>query len=279
MWWLLNPPRIPEQEIRAALPGNFVPSEALGEVLFHIGGCADCHRSVSDNAAIDGMLAGGVALPSFAGTFYSPNISPDVETGIGSWDGADFINAMTKGIGPSGTHYYAAFPYTSYAKVTYADLLHLKSYLDAQPAVRWTPPGHELAFPFNIRIANGIWKALYLDKQQFEPDPTQSEAWNRGAYIVNGLGHCGVCHTPRNMLFAEIPDQAFKGAPPVKEGEESAPRIAGLGEDEILNGLSEWSGAVSEDSAMFLVTQAFTNHIPFEDGDAVAAYLSSLPGE
>ena len=270
--WLSNPPRLTDAEIRDGLAAGFAPDPAKGEALFHLGGCADCHRSAGTGSAV----AGGAPLETFAGTFYPSNISPDLETGIGRWSDADFVNAMARGVSPEGRHYYPAFPYTAYAQSTREDLLHLKSYLDGLDPVRSANLDHDLGFPFNFRIANGLWKLAFHRASQFEPDPERSEAWNRGAYIVNALGHCGTCHTPRNLLFAERRSEAFTGAAPTSDGARAAPRIAGLETQKVLNGLDEWAASVHEDSAMFLVTKTFSEHVPYEDHLAVAEYLSSL---
>ncbi len=261
-----------EAQLAMRLPAGFVGDPQIGETLSHIGGCADCHRSSSN----DGAMAGGGPLITFAGTFFPPNITPDVQTGIGGWTDVDFVNAMVSGVSPDGRHYFPSFPYTSYARTELTDLLHLKAYLDGLEPVSSRSPDHELSFPFAFRLGIGLWKFAFHDDSEFEFDASKSISWNRGAYIVNGLGHCGSCHTPRNLLFAERADRAFAGGEALKRGEKAAPRLAGLDAQKILNGLDEWAGSVSETSSMFLVTQAFSAHVPFEDHEAVAEYLSSL---
>ncbi len=273
---LVNPTRITELDIQASLPEDFSPDPAVGEVLLHIGGCSDCHAASSPNDPSAGSLVGGMPLATDFGTFYPPNITPDVETGIGAWSDTDFVNAMVNGINPDGQHLYPSFPYTSYAKVSYADLLHLKSYLNSLPAEARRANPHELNFPFNLRIGVGAWKWMFHDREQWKPDPNETAEWNRGSYLVSGLGHCGSCHTPRNAFFAERSSKAFSGGPKMKKGGRPVPRIAGLSVSEILNGLDEWSGSIDEKSSMFLVTKAFSNHAPYEDSEAVAEYLSSL---
>ncbi len=237
-----------------------------------MGGCAHCHSESGG----DGPPSGGSGLETALGTFFAPNITPDPETGLGNWSAADFVNAMREGIGPRGQHYYPAFPYTSYASVAAEDLLHLKAYLDSLPAVSRPARPHEITFPFSIRPALALWKLAAHRIQPFEPDPEQSPEWNRGAYIVNGLGHCGSCHTPRSLILAENLSKRFAGAEPLKKGGKYAPRIAGIAEEDVLNALNEWSGAVDEKSPMFLLAVAFSNHVPFEDHEAVAEYLASL---
>ena len=272
LFWLANPPRMTEAQLAMRLPAGFVGDPQIGETLSHIGGCADCHRSSSN----DGAMIGGDPLITFAGTFFPPNITPDVRTGIGGWTDVDFVNAMVSGVSPDGRHYFPSFPYTSYARAELTDLLHLKAYLDGLEPVSSRPQDHELSFPFSFRLGIGLWKLAFHDDSEFEFDASKSTSWNRGAYIVNGLGHCGSCHTPRNPFFAERADRAFAGGEALKRGEKAAPRLAGLDAQKILNGLDEWAGSVSETSSMFLVTQAFSAHVPFEDHEAVAEYLSSL---
>ena len=265
-----------DEEIRSALHDNFIADVEIGQMLFHMGGCADCHTVTDTDDPNYLTLAGGNSLVSSIGTFYPPNITPDKSTGIGTWSQSDFINAMVNGVGPKGQHYYPAFPYTAYAKTKIEDLLHLKAYLDSVEPVNRIDQSHELNFPFNFRFGNLFWKALFHDNKPYVWDSLQSDLWNRGAYIVNGLAHCGTCHTPRNILFAEQLSKRFIGASPLKDGERDAPGIAGLDENKILNALDEWSGAVRENSSMYLVTIAFSQNLPIEDSQAVATYLSSI---
>ena len=261
-----------DTELQASLEPSFEADSRLGEVLYHMGGCANCH--VSEDG--ESLPSGGKQLHTRFGTFISSNITPDIETGLGSWTNADFVNALREGISPLGKHYYPAFPYTSYALTTTEDLLHLKAYLDNLPAVNRQVEPHNIKFPFNFRFGLVIWKLLAHHARPFELDLAQTAEWNRGAYIVNGLGHCSTCHTPRNILFAESSSNRFAGAPSLEIDGETAPRIAGIDSDKVLNSLNEWAGAVNEESAMYLITQAFSNHIPLEDHDAIATYLSSL---
>ena len=261
-----------DAELKSALPETFVKEVARGELIFHMGGCAHCH-SQSDNKTI---LIGGKGLETDFGTFYAPNISPDKETGIGAWSDADFVNAMREGISPEGRHYYPSFPYLSYAQVSLNDLLHLKAYLETLPVAHGRAPKHQLFFPFNIRPALAFWKVL---AQRDVPDnriDNSSEGWERGQYIVNGIGHCGVCHTPRDVFFVEDKSRPFMGAKALKDGEKAAPRIAGLDADKVLNALSEWSGAIDERSSMYLVTLSYSHHVPLEDHEAIADYLARL---
>ena len=270
-FWVFVPPRISGAEIAGALPAGFAADAAEGELLFHLGGCADCHTG-RDRV----QPSGGEPLNTRFGIFHAPNLTSDPDTGIGGWSDADFVNAMRLGISPEGRHYYPAFPYTAYANVHLTDLLHLKAYLDRLPAESSPAVPHEIQFPFNLRPALAFWKLAALHRQGSQDDPGKSELWNQGAYIANGLGHCGSCHTPRNFILVESGNSAFTGAPALTSGGRAAPGIAGLKPDRILDGLSEWSGTVDEDSSMFAVTRTFTEHVPPRIHDAIAEYLSSL---
>ena len=146
------------------------------------------------------LLVGGRCLKTPFGTFHVPNISPDKDTGIGNWTTLDFVNAMKRGVAPDGSYLYPAFPYTSYQRMTYEDLIDLKAYLDSLPAVKSDVPPHELKFPFNLRRGLGLWHQLYVDGESFVPDANASAELNRGAYLVRGAGHCTECHSARNLL-------------------------------------------------------------------------------
>ena len=171
---------------------------ARGQQLAALGDCAVCHTMV--NGAVN---AGGRPIETPFGTIYATNITPDVETGIGAWSYPAFKRAMREGIHRDGRHLYPAFPYTHFAKTSDADLQALYAYLMAQPVVRAETPETRLAFPFNLRPLMAGWNALFHQPGTFQPDATRSATWNRGAYLVEGLGHCGACHSPRNALGAE----------------------------------------------------------------------------
>ncbi|MCY4446833.1 MAG: cytochrome c [Rhodobacteraceae bacterium] len=273
--------RIPQKIDRENFTLNYTPlvqpDPTRGEVLYHLAGCGNCHLNRDPESPIFATLAGGTPLETNFGNFVPPNITPDKPTGIGAWSDIDFLNAMTRGVSPDGTHYYAAFPFTAYALMSTEDILDIKAYLFSLDPVSYQAPKTDLVFPFNFRINNFIWKAMFFSDDKFVPDETKSEEWNRGAYIVNSLGHCGSCHTPRNIFTVEKSDQLFQGAPSLIPSEKPAPRIAGLDRDTILNGLDEWAGAVNENSSMYLVTQAYSQYAPYSDLEAIATYLSSLP--
>src|SRR6266850_3615695 len=190
---------------------------ARGQQLAALGDCAVCH-TVANGGAIN---VGGRAIETPFGTIYSTNITPDPETGIGAWSYPAFERAMREGIHRDGRHLYPAFPYNHFAKTTDADLQALYAYLMAQPAVRTVNRETSLAFPFNIRPLMAGWNALFHNSATFAPDATKSAAWNRGAYLVEGFGHCGACHSPRNALGAEKADAYLAGG--FAEGWEAPP--------------------------------------------------------
>ena len=182
-----------------------------GEYLTKMGDCVACHTDTNNHGP---AFAGGYAIKTPFGTFYSPNITSDKETGIGKWTDDQFIHAMQNGVSPQGHNYFPVFPYTSFTRVTPEDLLAIKAYLTAIPAINKVPPKNDVAFPFSWRFLQYGWKLLFFqfNKGVYVPDPTKSAAWNRGAYIVQGLGHCGECHTPRNIFGAMKRDYALTGA-------------------------------------------------------------------
>jgi nicotinate dehydrogenase subunit B len=171
---------------------------ARGEELAALGACAVCHTKTGG-----ATNAGGRGLETPFGTIYATNITPDVETGIGAWSYPAFERAMREGIHRDGSHLYPAFPYPHFAKADEADLQALYAHLMAQAPVRASVPKNTLAFPFNLRPLLAGWNALFHRAELFQPDPAKSEMWNRGAYLVEGLGHCSACHSPRNALGAE----------------------------------------------------------------------------
>jgi nicotinate dehydrogenase subunit B len=175
-----------------------------GRQLAAAGDCVVCHTAPGG-----APNAGGLAMETPFGQVVSTNITPDVQTGIGLWSFSAFQRAMREGISRDGHHLYPAFPYTAFAKTSDEDLTALYAYLMAQPAVRSEPPATRLAFPFSVRPLMAGWNALFHDAAAYQPDVTQTVEWNRGAYLVNGLGHCGACHTPRNAFGAERGGKAF----------------------------------------------------------------------
>lgn len=187
--------------------GGWSPDLANGESLFHAGGCASCHGDDLGGGAEEPLQAG-----LFKGTFRVPNISSDLEYGIGAWSDLDFVNAMRFGTAPDGSHYYPAFPYTSYARMQVQDLLDLKAYLDQLPAVDRQVGDHDIGYPWNFRRGIGLWKHLYLDPAPIRGFQNATGAVLRGQYLVEGAGHCGECHTPRSFLGGLDTDQWLLGA-------------------------------------------------------------------
>ena len=179
---------------------------ARGEYVFQISGCSHCHT------AEDGEpLAGGRALVTAFGTFYTPNISSHKNAGIGAWSSDDFQQALHQGVSPNDGDYYPAFPYTSYTRLVAGDVLALQAYILSLPASEQPNRDHELAWFLRWRFAAQVWKWLFFSAGEFQNHPEQSEQWNRGAYIAEAMGHCGECHTPRNLIGAVQSDLAYAG--------------------------------------------------------------------
>ena len=275
-FWVLT---IPATVPASALPAH-TPDLANGKEMFYAGGCASCHAVPKQPDAT--RLGGGLALTSAFGTFYVPNISSDRRDGIGAWSEAQFVTAMTKGTSPEGEHLYPAFPYTSYQRMKFDDLRDLFAYLKTLPPVQGRVREHDLSFPFNIRRGLGLWKLLYLDGRPFAPDPSKSAQWNRGAYLVNGPGHCAECHSPRNALGAVIASLRFTGGPS-PDGNGGVPNITQYK-------LKNWSEAdIAETLESGMTADADrvggnmvevvrnTAQLTAADRMAIAAYIKSLP--
>lgn len=177
-----------------------------GRVLAEAGNCASCHTR-----GAGARFSGGHAFHTPFGTLHSTNITPDAETGIGHWSEAAFMRAMREGVARDGSHLLPAFPFDHFTKLTDTDIKALYAYLMTLPAVKAAPVPNDLLFPFNIRALQAAWKALYLDSGAFRPNAARGEEWNRGAYLVEALTHCGACHTPRNLLGAEQTGHPFAG--------------------------------------------------------------------
>jgi mono/diheme cytochrome c family protein len=274
-WLLTIPATVPASALQA-----YSPDQANGRTMFHAGGCASCHATPKQDDKT--QLGGGLALKSPFGTFYVPNISPDPKDGIGGWSDAQFVTAMTKGTSPDGKHYYPAFPYTSYQRMRIADLRDLFAFLKTLPPVQGTVRDHDLPFPLTIRRVLGGWKLFFLDGKPFAPDQAKSEAWNRGAYLANGPGHCGECHSPRNLLGGVIESQRFAGGPD-PEGEGWVPNITQKGladySEKDLAYLFETGDTPSGDSVGGQMTSVVRNtaQLPPDDRNALASYIKSLP--
>lgn len=188
---------------------------ARGEYVFHAAGCKGCH---TDKAGGGQLLAGGRKLATPFGTFYGPNITPDPVHGIGRWNDDDFARAVRAGVAPSGSHYFPVFPYPSYAGMTDGDIRDLKAYVFSVPPVAKPNRPHEVSFPFGWRPLLAVWKWLHLEREPPRPAAGESGERQRGAYLVQVLGHCGECHTPRGWLGGSKPEMAFAGTPSGPEG-------------------------------------------------------------
>ncbi len=267
-------------EVSGLVPGD----KTRGERMFWAGGCASCHARPKTEGEDRLVLAGGLELKTPFGTFVAPNISPHETDGIGSWSVTDLANAMRNGVSPDGRHYYPAFPYASYVRMENSDIADLYSFLMTLPATNGRAPDHKIGFPFNIRRGLGLWKLAFLSKEQvFMPGNNNTEA-EKGRYLVEGPGHCGECHTPRNFAGGIDKSMWLSGAP-AAEGDGKVPNITS-GE----GGIGDWS---ANDIAYFLETgftpefdsvggamtsvQRNMAHLSPQDRSAIAAYLKSVP--
>lgn len=254
-----------------------------GAYLVRAGGCVGCH---TDEKGGGPPFAGGVPIETPFGTFYSPNITPDPETGIGGWSDAQFLAALKRGERPEGGAYYPAFPYTTYAKMTDEDALAIKAYLSSLPPARKANRAHELKLPFGWRWTAGAWRTLFFEDGPFRPEPARGPEWNRGAYLVEALAHCGECHTPRNAFGALQRDMWLAGTREGPEGE-IAPNIT----PDARTGIGDWS----EGDIVTLLKEGITpeyddvqgtmedavryglSHLTDADLKAIAVYLKSVP--
>jgi mono/diheme cytochrome c family protein len=249
-----------------------------GEYLAAAGGCVGCHTETRQGAV---PFAGGRALQTPFGTFYGPNITPDPQAGIGRWSGADFMRAMREGRRPDGAHYFPAFPYPSFTRITDGDIGDLWAYLRTlKPSTQPSKP-HELGLFYRWRFLVAVWKWLFFTPGPFQPDAAKSALVNRGAYLVQALGHCGECHTPRNFLGAPKKDRYLAGA---KLGEgTNAPnltptRLQRYGDGELKDILTSGlfpDGDVLGDT-MSEVVRNTTSKLTAPDLDSLIAYLRSL---
>lgn len=267
-------PQSVEPERLASLSG----SAEVGERIFYAAGCGSCH--VGEGSEDSLLLSGGKRFESPFGAFIAPNISTDRTHGIGDWTLPQFASAVLNGTSPDGEHYYPAFPYTTYTRMEDQDVVDLWAFMQTLPASDRANVPHELGFPFNIRLSVGGWKLLYMTKGWALRQP-ETEQIERGRYLVEALGHCAECHTPRNALGAHERDRWMAGAPnPSGQG-----RIPGISPAQL-----NWSAA---DIAYYLDTGftpdfdsagggmveviANTSKLPAEDREAMAAYLKALP--
>jgi mono/diheme cytochrome c family protein len=244
-----------------------------------VAGCRGCHTQASQGAQ---PYAGGRALETPFGIFFGPNITPHPQAGIGRWTEQDFVRAMRLGARPDGAHYYPAFPYPSFTQITDQDLRDLWTYLRSLPQSSRANQAHDLKFPFGWRRLVGGWKLLFFNPGPFVPDPARSAVLNRGSYLVNALGHCGQCHTPRNRLGGPKRGRFLAGGKRAEAG--AAPnltptRLKKLSDAELKEilqtGLTPDGDAVSE--SMAEVVENTTSQLTVQDMAALIAYLRSLP--
>ena len=243
-WWATEPrPAFAREQWADFEPGG---DAARGRVVFEAGGCASCHATPGQPDRL--QLGGGLELKSPFGSFYAPNISPHPTDGIGGWKVVDLANAVLTGVSPAGEHYYPAFPYTSFHNATLPDVRDLLAYLRTLAPVEGKARGHSLGFPFNIRRGLGLWKLLFFDPRPLQPDPGKGAPWNCGRYLVEGLGHCAECHSPRNVLGAIVADKRFTGGPnPTGKG-----NVPNITPDK--SGLGAWS----EQDIAFVLSDGLT---------------------
>jgi mono/diheme cytochrome c family protein len=269
---------VPASELTA----GYHPDLANGQAIFTAGNCSACHMTPGQDDRA--QLAGGLKLKSPFGTFVTPNISSDKQFGIGGWTEAQFVNAMKRGTGRHGEHLYPAFPYSAYSLMKTSDVRDLFAYLQTLPAIARPTAPHELKFPYGLRPAVGFWKLLFFKPHEFTPDPKQSAAWNRGAYLAEGPAHCAECHTPRNALGGMEMDQLYAGAPNLEAGGRFANNITPS-----KDGIGDWS---EQDIADFLKSGtdkcfneptgmkdviASTGKLSDADVAALATYIHALP--
>lgn len=276
----LTPPKLdPEdyQNLQTANPEN-------GEKMFWAGGCAGCHAAPGATGDDRLVLSGGYAIDSDFGTFYAPNISPDKNHGIGNWSLIDFANAVRKGVTPHGKNLYPAFPYPSYVRMSDQDVKDLHHYIMTLPASDTASKPHDVDFPFNIRLSLSFWKKLFFsDKPRVQLANTSPEIM-RGQYLVEGPGHCGECHTPRNALGGPEYDKWLAGGPN-PDGEGTIPDItpgskqigswtAGEIADYLETGFTPDFDTVG---GSMVEVQQNLSHLPRSDLEAIAAYLKAIP--
>ncbi len=273
--WLLSGPHLPERQL-AGITGD----EARGETVMRLGGCVACHTDTKNEGA---FLAGGAGIKTEFGTFFAPNITPHDQDGIGGWSEQGFVNALTRGVGPGGTHYYPVFPYDAYALMTDRDIADLWAYLRTVEAAPGSAPANEVSFPFSVRPALAAWQTLFLEAGPYQTDPDRDAAWNRGAYIVNGPGHCVACHTPRNFLGARDAARPLEGSTSGPDGEKIPPitrealQQTGYSQSDIVFALTTTITPEGDSigGSMGEVIAESLDHLEDSDLEAIATYLMS----
>lgn len=278
-WFLSAPDYVDPAEF-----AELSPDVAMGEQAFYAGGCASCHSAPNSEGDAKLVLTGGKTFPSDFGTFVAPNISSDPEHGIGAWSVVDLANAMQKGVSPDGRHYYPAFPYTSYQRVTAQDITNLHAFLKTLPADQTASQSHDVGFPFDVRRTLGLWKLMFMKSGSVATFETADTDVLRGQYLVEGLGHCSECHTERNPLGGLDHARWMAGA----KNPDGPGRIPNVTHHE--TGLEDWTaGDIAEylnsgftpsfDTAGGTMVDVVENtaHLSAEDRAAIGAYLKAIP--
>lgn len=276
-WWLTAP-----EFVSAAELPDHQPNLEHGKQVFAEAGCSSCHAAPEAKGQDKLILSGGLEFKTDFGTFFAPNISPG-EAGIAGWSAADLVTAMHEGVRPDGAHYFPAFPFTSYTRMNFEDIIDLKAYMDTLPVSDVASKDHDVGFPFNIRRGLGMWKLLFMSDDpviQVADDPKLK----RGQELVEGAGHCAECHTPRNLIGGLTTSKWLAGGPnPDGKG-----RIPNITPHE--DGIGSWSEV---DIASYLET-GFTPEydsvggamakvventtlLSAEDREAIATYLKAVP--
>ena len=278
--FIIRPVSLTADQITALPAGD----ATRGTSVFWAGGCASCHATPNSTGDAHLVLAGGLELKTEFGTFVVPNISPSPTNGIGAWTLGDFASSMLNGVSPDGSHYYPVFPYGSYARMTDQDVSDLYAFIKTLPPSENVPSDNQLKFPFNIRAATGVWKFLYLNDDARVVIEASNDVIARGQYLVEGAGHCGECHTPRNLIGGFQADAWLSGAPN-PDGLGRIPNITPGAKD-----VSAWS---AEDLVAYFETgftpefdsvggsmvsvQKNLSKLPKSDLEAIAAYLKAVP--
>ncbi|SFI60169.1 cytochrome c [Aerobium aerolatum] len=281
LWFASAPQRLNAATLAALGPGDV----ANGEQVFFASGCASCHAASGASGEERLALGGGMKFETGFGTFVAPNISQHPTDGIGNWSVADLANAMMRGVSPEGEHYYPAFPYASYARMKPQDVADLHAFMQTLPAVEGKAETVAIPFPFNQRRGIGLWKAAFLDEAPVAVLDNPSEQLQRGQYLVESMGHCAECHTPRNAFGALDTSQWMAGAAAMETGGRPIPNITASDD-----GIGDWTeGDIAE-----LLSSGFTpeydsvggtmaavvrniSELDAADREAMAAYLKAIP--
>ena len=256
-----------------------------GKTMFWAGGCASCHAAPGAKGAALLQLGGGLKLKTRFGIFIVPNISPDKTTGIGNWSQQGFANAVLSGVAPNGSHYYPSFPYPSYTRMTKLDVVSLWAYLQSLPPVINKVEDHQIPLLIKSRNAIGIWKKLYFKRGKVVQLKSPTLEITRGQYLVEGPGHCGECHAPRNLVGG-FDYKSWLAGGPAEEGSGTVPNITphedgirGNSIEDIVASLEPTTthgGAASSGSSMAYVRENMAK-LPLSDRRAIAAYLKAIP--